>query len=145
MAANRAVAVQLLIFSSLSFRSPLSEDLHRGARQRSLLGCGSPCMLSRKHELSGPNCTMPERCAIRFRSHTPPPHHAVRITFVASDGSRLVPKAPTKFLRCWPAMQGSLDGRNRAIVIAESLARVIAAIRIASVRWPSYLPQKQRN
>ena len=34
-----------------------------------------------------------------------------------------------------------LDGRNRAIVIAESLARVIAAIRIASVRWRSYLPQ----
>ena len=28
-----------------------------------------------------------------------------------------------------------LDGRNRAIVIAESLARVIAAIRVASVRW----------
>ena len=34
----------------------------------------------------------------------------------------------------------SLDGRNRAIVIAESLARVIAAIRIASVRWSSYFP-----
>ena len=31
----------------------------------------------------------------------------------------------------------SLDGRNRAIVIAESLARFIAAIRIASVRWRS--------
>ena len=29
--------------------------------------------------------------------------------------------------------------------IAESLARVIAAIRIASVRWRSYLPPKQRN
>ena len=38
-----------------------------------------------------------------------------------------------------------LDGRNRAIVIAESLARVIAAIRIASVRWQSYLPPKHRN
>ena len=38
-----------------------------------------------------------------------------------------------------------LDGRNRAIVIAESLARVIAAIRIASVRWRSYLPRKHRN
>ena len=36
----------------------------------------------------------------------------------------------------------TLDGRNRAIVIAESLARVIAAIRIASVRWLSYLPPK---
>ena len=35
-----------------------------------------------------------------------------------------------------------LDGRNRAIVIAESLARVIAAIRITSVRWRSYLPPK---
>ena len=33
----------------------------------------------------------------------------------------------------------SLDGRNRAIVIAESLARVIAAIRITSVCWRSYL------
>ena len=33
-----------------------------------------------------------------------------------------------------------LDERNRTIVIAESLARVIAAIRIASVRWRSYLP-----
>ena len=36
-----------------------------------------------------------------------------------------------------------LDGQNRAIVIAESLARVIAAIRIASVRWRSYLPPKK--
>ena len=39
---------------------------------------------------------------------------------------------------------GSLDGRNRAIAIAASLARVIAAIRIASVRWRSYLPRKHR-
>ena len=40
-----------------------------------------------------------------------------------------------------------LDGRNRAIVITESLARVIAAIRIASVRWRSYPPppKKHRN
>ena len=38
-----------------------------------------------------------------------------------------------------------LDGRNRAIVIAESLERVIAAIRVASVRWQSYLPPKHRN
>ena len=37
----------------------------------------------------------------------------------------------------------SLDGRNRAIVIAESLARVLAAIRIASVRWRSYLENKR--
>ena len=37
----------------------------------------------------------------------------------------------------------SLDGRNRAIVITESLARVIAAIRITSVRWRSYLPQRE--
>ena len=37
---------------------------------------------------------------------------------------------------------GALDGRNRAIVIAESLARVIAAIRIASVRWRSYPPPR---
>ena len=38
-----------------------------------------------------------------------------------------------------------LIGRHRAIVIAESLARVITAIRIASVRWRSYLPAKDRN
>ena len=42
------------------------------------------------------------------------------------------------FGRC---TEQALDGRNRAIVIAESLARVIAAIRIASVRWRSYLPR----
>ena len=35
-----------------------------------------------------------------------------------------------------------LDGRNRARVIAESLARIVAAIRIASVYWWSYLPLK---
>ena len=31
-----------------------------------------------------------------------------------------------------------LEGRNRAVVIAEAPARVIAAIRIASVRWSSF-------
>ena len=36
-------------------------------------------------------------------------------------------------------------GENRAIVIAEPLARVIAAIRIASVRWRSYLPLKTQR
>ena len=44
-------------------------------------------------------------------------------------------------LICWAVvMHLHLDGRNRAIVIAESLARVIAAIRFASVRWRSYHP-----
>ena len=43
-----------------------------------------------------------------------------------------------------PCSDYALDGRNRAIVIAESLARVIAAIRIASVRWSSYLLSKHR-
>ena len=38
-----------------------------------------------------------------------------------------------------------LDGRNRARAIADSLARVIAAIRITSVRWRSYLPLKTQN
>ena len=38
----------------------------------------------------------------------------------------------------------NLDGRNRARLIAESLARVIPAIRITSVRWRSYLPLKHR-
>ena len=32
-----------------------------------------------------------------------------------------------------------------AIVITKSLARVMAAIRIASVCWQSYLPPKHRN
>ena len=39
----------------------------------------------------------------------------------------------------------NLDGRNRAIVIAESLARVIAAIRITSVRRQSYVPLETQN
>ena len=43
-----------------------------------------------------------------------------------------------------PGEMLSLDGRNRARVIAESLARIIAAIRITSVRWRSYLPLKHR-
>ena len=37
----------------------------------------------------------------------------------------------------------TLDGQNRAVVIAETPARVIVAIRIASVRWRSYgAPEK---
>ena len=40
---------------------------------------------------------------------------------------------------------GIIDGQNRARVIAESLARVITAIRITSVRLQSYLPQWHRN
>ena len=39
----------------------------------------------------------------------------------------------------------TLDGRTRAIVVAESLARVIAAIRVTSVRWQSYLLPKHRH
>ena len=39
----------------------------------------------------------------------------------------------------------SLDGRNRAIVITESLARVTAAIRSTSVRWRSYLTPKTQK
>ena len=38
-----------------------------------------------------------------------------------------------------------LDGRNRAIVIAEPLASVIAAIRTTSVHWWSNLPQNTQN
>ena len=33
----------------------------------------------------------------------------------------------------------TLDGRDRSIVLAEWLVRVIAAIRFTSVRWWSYL------
>ena len=36
-------------------------------------------------------------------------------------------------------------GEIAAIVIAESLAKIMIAIRIASVRWRSYLPPKHRN
>ena len=38
----------------------------------------------------------------------------------------------------------SLDGRNRTIVIAESLASVIAAIRITSVRW-RHIPSQNKE
>ena len=38
-----------------------------------------------------------------------------------------------------------LDGRNCERVIAESLARVTAAIRIASVRWRSNLPPETQK
>ena len=38
-----------------------------------------------------------------------------------------------------------LDGRNRTIVVAESLARVLVAIGIASVCWRSYLPPKTQK
>ena len=39
-----------------------------------------------------------------------------------------------------------LEGQNPAIDIAESLARVIAAIRMTSVRWQSYLiPKAQKS
>ena len=40
--------------------------------------------------------------------------------------------------------KAGLDGQNRAIVLAESLARVVAMIRITSVRWWSYLPKQQK-
>ena len=52
---------------------------------------------------------------------------------VASNRTTTVPITPT------------LDGRNRARVNVESLARVIAAIRITSVRWWSYHPLKTQN
>ena len=38
-----------------------------------------------------------------------------------------------------------LHGQNRVRVTTESLGRVIAAIRITSVRWRSYLPPKTQN
>ena len=56
---------------------------------------------------------------------------------LTSQGVVRVPKLRRRVL--------SLDGWNRAIVIAESRARVIAAIRITSVRWRSYLPLKTQN
>ena len=39
----------------------------------------------------------------------------------------------------------NLDVRNRAIAIAESLARVIAAIGIIGDRWQSYFPPKTQK
>ena len=41
--------------------------------------------------------------------------------------------------RSWSCIT-ELDGQNRVIVIAESLARIVAAIRITSVGWRSHLP-----
>ena len=38
-----------------------------------------------------------------------------------------------------------LDGRNRTIGIAESLARVVAEIRITRVRWRSFPPPKTQK
>ena len=49
------------------------------------------------------------------------------------------------FVRCVHSRATILDGRNRARIIGESFARVIVAIRIANVRWRSYLSPKQRN
>ena len=48
--------------------------------------------------------------------------------------------------RCFRHFRGfhDLDERNRARVIAESLARVIAAIQITSVRWRSDLPKNTK-
>ena len=54
------------------------------------------------------------------------------ITNVVGSVRRMNEERPASF-----ASLCALDGRNRAIVIAELLARVIAAIRIASVRWRS--------
>ena len=42
----------------------------------------------------------------------------------------------------WSQNVSILDGRNRARVIAESLARVVAAIRITSVRWRLHVSPK---
>ena len=41
--------------------------------------------------------------------------------------------------------ESTLDGRIRGIVIAESLARVVAAIRIVSVRWAVISPSKTQK
>ena len=39
----------------------------------------------------------------------------------------------------------NLDGRNRAIVIAQSLARLFAAIRLTSLRWRSFGDPQHRR
>ena len=58
---------------------------------------------------------------------------------------RIVKSARSQLYRNPERIKVTLDGRNRARVIAESLARVIAAIRITSVRWRSYLPLKTES
>ena len=62
--------------------------------------------------------------------------HIARYFYREVSTSQMVRHPP------WYLVLRSLDARNRAIVIAESLARVIAAIRIASVRWRSHLSSK---
>ena len=66
---------------------------------------------------------------------------------IACRGLRVGPSKVSRMFEVFflprEANQGCLDGRNRAIVIAESLARVIAAIRMASVCWRSHLPQNR--
>ena len=66
---------------------------------------------------------------------------------MSGGGLRLVApyRAILRYYRCDTSYRAILDGRNRPIVIAESLARVIAAIRIASVRWRSYLPRNTQK
>ena len=61
---------------------------------------------------------------------------------LSSFGSHVLPCGPLNLVKGirTSLFYNFLDGRNRAIVLAESLARVIAAIRIASVRWRSYRP-----
>ena len=83
---------------------------------------------------------------LRFGLFWPPGPGGPGKSFLDSF-SNVAPEGPNdpcsgqKFLQSY----GSLDGRNRAIVIAEALARVIVAIRIASVHWRSYLPPEAQK
>ena len=106
--------------------------------------CGSCCPQSRCPLIKTPTtkvlsragkvmtCKKSEHCGLSSVPHSGQPNRQSRQTHPCSD---LRNSTHTH----------ALDGRNRAIVVAESLARVIVAIRIASVRWRSYLPPKHSH
>ena len=113
---------------------------------------GDPPILKTVSNTPSPRCVLPP----------PPPPHSISLVDALASGDPRRNRVSNKngvctgpssrgfALRCVlpcppPLSSPSLDGRNRAIVIAESLARVIAAIRITSVGWRSYLLLKHRN
>ena len=56
-----------------------------------------------------------------------------KLVFTIDNGQKTVAKAARSLYVIMKGRQPTLDGRNRAIVIAEALARVIAAESLALV------------
>ena len=107
---------------------------------------GPPCTPAEplQNPRKDPQWQTPRRASRRL---CPSDHHVREV--LGGTGSM---SAPSCELRRSPAKSGkvgqslaNLDGRNRARVIAESLARVVTAIRINSARWRSNLPLKTQN